>query len=90
MKFPKQEMLDMLNFGIVIEDNIVGHRRWSVDHEIVFKRDGKFYTSSYSIGATESQDESPWEYDGNNVECTEVCRVTKTVEVWVPVSQESK
>lgn len=50
----------------VIYDKIIDNRRWSIDHEIVIKKDGKFYMDTYSVGATESQDESPWEYSEPN------------------------
>lgn len=59
--------------------------RWSIEYELVFKWiDGKFYRTYYSIGATEMQDESPWEYD-NYVECVEVRKEQRLVDVWVDV-----
>lgn len=66
-----------------ISDEIVGTRRWSNDHEAVFQRisDGKFFSVSYSRGATESQDEKPFEYDKEAV-FSEVFRVEKTVIVY--------
>ena len=88
--FARQEMIDMLDgdkeFGTIIEDNIIDHRRWSVDHEIIFERGGRFYAAVYSVGATESQDESPWQYDEDMIECTEVHKTTKTIEVWAPLT----
>lgn len=69
-----------------IKDDIIDHQRWSVVHEIIFKdNDGKFYKTHYSEGATESQDESPWECD-NDIECTEV--ELKKVEVLKWVNKE--
>ena len=52
---------DDSNF-VIIEDRIVGTRRWSVVYEIVVQRktDGKYFRDSYRRGATESQDESPY------------------------------
>ena len=61
-----------------IRDTITGHGRWSVYHELVFKSGGKFYRVSYSIGATESQDEQPFEHGGDR-ECEEVEPYEKTV-----------
>ncbi len=55
--------------------------RWSSHHTIVFLYDGKFYTTSYSQGLTESQDESPWD-NVTEVECIEVHLVEKIVKVW--------
>jgi len=48
----------------IIKDEITDTGRWSVYHDIVIQRksDGKFFADSYSVGATESQDESPYEY----------------------------
>ena len=65
-----------------IKDTITDTRRWSVDHEIIFLHDGKYWQTHYSVGATEQQDESPWEYD-TEVECTEVELKEVTVTKWV-------
>jgi len=67
-----------------VEDKVVDNSRWSVQHEIIFEYDGKFYITSYSVGATEMQDESPWEYD-KTVDCWEVVKKPVTVEQWVEV-----
>ena len=49
----------------LIEDKLVDTSRWSEIHEIVIQRnsDGKYFKDSYSVGATEQQDEQPWEYE---------------------------
>lgn len=43
---------------------IIDNSRWSIQHEIVVRRksDGKFFRDFYSVGATESQDEGPYDY----------------------------
>lgn len=82
--FSKEFMLDMLESGPIHEDRMVDHRRWAVVHEIVFEHEGRFYRTRYSVGATESQDEGPWEGQ-DTVECTEVHQVPKTVMVWEPL-----
>lgn len=48
----------------IISNEIFEHTRWSVHHELIVQRisDGKFFRSYYSKGATEYQDEEPWEY----------------------------
>ena len=68
---------DDSNF-VTIEDKIVGKRRWSIEYEIVVQRksDGKYFKDNYRRGATESQDERPYEYLEPNF--TEVFPVTKT------------
>lgn len=55
-------------------------------YEIVFEHEGKFYRATYSVGATECQDEAPWEYE-DKVLCEEVKQVEKLVKVWVPVDE---
>jgi hypothetical protein len=67
-----------------IYDEICDNGRWSIYHICVFENDGKFYQAGYSVGATECQDESPWEYE-DNIECTEVELKSVMVEKWVPV-----
>ena len=83
----KREMLQELTDGFgdeaeIIKDEVIEHTRWSVVHELIFKKDDKFYVSHYSIGATENQDESAYEYDDAEIECTEVFPVEKTVIVY--------
>ena len=63
-------------------DEITDTSRWSVHHRIVFKHDDKFYETYYSEGATEMQDESPWEYE-EEVECHEVELKEVKVVKWV-------
>ena len=48
----------------IISNKIVSKSRWSYISELIVKTlaDGKFWKSFYSQGATESQDESPYEY----------------------------
>jgi hypothetical protein len=67
-----------------IKNDIVDTGRWSIHHEIIFAHDGKFYQTYYSEGATEMQDESPWEYE-NEVECVEVELKEVKIKKWVPV-----
>ena len=67
-----------------LEENIIDTSRWSIHYEIIFEYDNKFYKTYYSQGATECQDESPWEYE-EEVECTEVHKVPKIIEAWEPI-----
>ena len=64
-----------------LKDTIIGNSRWSIQHEIIFADKGKFYRAHYSAGATEGQDESPWENE-TEVDCTEVHIVEKTIKTW--------
>ena len=88
MKFSK-DMLKDLVWGDAgaeytkVQEEMVGNRRWSIDYYMVFKVEstGKYYQSIYSVGATESQDERPYEYETDMIECAEVAPrlITKTV-----------
>ena len=85
MKFSKEMLINELDLPYSAKiDKVVDNTRWSVIHEIIFEHEGKFYRTSYSVGATEEQDEGPWEYD-DEVECTEVHEVEKVVKVWEAV-----
>lgn len=72
---------DNPNFEI-IETNLVDHGRWTLTYEIVVQRksDGKYFKDYYQKGATESQDESPYEYTNPNF--TEVEKKEKVVIVY--------
>ncbi|MEK4122065.1 hypothetical protein [Lysinibacillus sp. FSL K6-0102] len=65
-------------------DEITDTSRWSIHHRIIFKHEGKFYETYYSEGATEMQDERPWEYE-DEVECDEVELKEVKVLKWVKV-----
>ena len=82
MKF-KKSFLRFEEWDETIYDRIVGHRRWSVDHEVVFKQDGHYYHTGYSVGATEGQDERPYEYEPDEIECPEVWPHEKVVTVYM-------
>ena len=80
---PKKYLINELGLpSEAIVDEITEVSRWSIHHSIVFPYEGKFYRTYYSVGATESQDESPWKYE-DEVECFEV--ELKKVEImkWV-------
>lgn len=69
----------------VIEDNIIDTSRWSIQREAIFEdtKTGKYYSTYYSVGATECQEEGPFEYD--DPELTEVHQVEKVVKFWEAV-----
>ena len=91
MLFKKQWLQDLVWDDVddaeIIENEIVDTSRWSIHHTAVFKLDcnEKFYQTHYSTGATENQDESPYEYDPDEIECVEVAPVTKTITIYAPI-----
>ena len=84
--FSKDYLKDELDlpYSNTVVDKIIDTTRWSIVHGIVFEDHGKFYQTTYSEGATEMQDERPWEYD-DEVECTEVELREVKVKKWMPV-----
>lgn len=87
MKFKKEFLRDELDLPYnAIENHVIDNSRWSIQHEIIFEHEGKFYQAYYSVGATECQDERPWEYE-DEVECTEVVKQEVTRMEWVPVKE---
>lgn len=83
--FDRDFMLDLLGSKAVISDKITDHSRWSVGHELIFSHEDKTYRTHYSVGATESQEEGPWDDEDEGVECCEVQPVEKTVTVYEAV-----
>lgn len=84
MKFDKEFLQEF--DGDTVYDRIVGHSRWSVRHERVFAYEGKFFLTTYSRGATEAQEESPYEYEAEQIECAEVFPRETTVTVYEPAA----
>lgn len=67
----------------LIQDIITAVSRWSTFHQIVFMdKDGSYWMTDYSCGATELQDERPWEYE-DKVECIKVEKKLIQIEKWV-------
>ncbi len=71
--------------GKIIKDEITSNGRWSINHRMIFLYKDKFYMTGYSVGATECQNESPFEFDPAEIECEEVHQVEKVVKVWEKV-----
>jgi hypothetical protein len=88
--FPKDDLLELLDYSKgegfcgyeMISDKILENTRWSIVHQIIFKHGEQFWRTTYRVGATEYQDERPWEHDGDQVSCTEVVPVEKTIIVY--------
>ena len=59
----KEFMQDILWGKNVVRDTIVEHNRWTVRHELIFKEGDKIFRAHYHVGATEYQEEHPWEHE---------------------------
>lgn len=86
MTFTKEFLQnDLYNSANTVLDEITSHGRWSVSHRRIFRHEGRFYETRYSAGATETQDEAPYDYADDNIECPEVVPVEKLITVYDPV-----
>lgn len=79
--FPKATMVNILweDEGEVLSNEIVSRSRWALEHRLIFRWEGNLYQSNYSVGATESQDLTPWEHDGDEILCYQVREVLRAV-----------
>jgi hypothetical protein len=89
MKFPKKDLKDLAYDDASeeytnIENGIIDNGRWTIYHRQVFFHHptGKHYVTTYGVGATESQDEHPYEYEDDMVECNEVRPMEKLITVY--------
>jgi len=72
----------------IVSDDVEDNDRWSIHHCLVVKHlpTDKFYQTYYSVGATEQQDESPFELGDDKNEWDEVEQVEVLTKVWKAVS----
>ena len=70
-----------------VDDWITETDRWSEFHTCVFQWGNQYYMATYSQGATEMQDESPWE-DEPTITTTEVELVKTIKKDWRPVGEK--
>ena len=84
IQLPRQLLLRKLGSKDEVENSVIDTSRWSTHYEFIFKHDGKVYRTYYKRGATEMQDEEPWEYE-DMVDCDEVKKVEVTKYEWVAV-----
>ena len=68
--------------GKTVYDRLTETGRWNIHHERVFKHDDRYYRTHYSLGATEYQEERPYEDAGDEIECTEVFPCERVVTVY--------
>jgi hypothetical protein len=92
MKFKKDELIKLVDGDStelkLIEDKIIDRSRWSIDYELVFEYDGLLYRTYYSMGATEEQDEGPFEFSPEEIECEMVVKVPVWTYEYKPVTKD--
>lgn len=86
-KFTKGEIKEMRwgKVGKVLEKNIVGNDRWTIDKELIFSVGNRFFGVWWTEGATEEQDGCE-EYPDYP---TEVRRVEKVAYDYVPIEENN-
>ena len=91
MFFNKADLIDLANdecsdsdFLVFVTTEYLGKSRWSDRYRLIFqdKATGKTYAVPFSRGATESQDEQPFQYSPDLIDCKEVHAVEKTITVY--------
>ena len=85
MLFDKDYLKEVLDdeVGEVIENKIIETSRWSIHYRMIFKtEDGGLFETFYERGATEMQDQQPYEYDSDEIECSEVKPVKTVVTIY--------
>lgn len=84
MKLTKEKALEILDgdVGEILDQKIIGNSRWSIYYDIIVKLDDRFYRATYSVGATEMQDESPWQYE-KEIEFREVEPIQVNMTIYV-------
>ena len=71
-----------------VSDVIEDTTRWEIVKTMVFQApDGLHYQSTYTEGATEQQEQRPYEYESDTIECTQVQEEVVEVTQWVPVKK---
>jgi hypothetical protein len=89
-KFKKEDLQNLVWEDItegfeVIRDTIEENTRWAILHSMIFKYEDKYYETSYRVGATEQQDERPYEWEDDEIDCYEKVQAEKTVVIYNPV-----
>lgn len=82
MKFKKEFLQNLLWDDKFFDEELYDTSRWSKHYSAIFIFEGKNYMALYSRGATETQDESPFEFDDDEIECYEAIQVVKTIKTW--------
>lgn len=91
MQFKKEDMMEMAygDSEILekISERIIDTSRWSINYEAIFrdKSTDKVYLTFFDKGATEMQEEHPYEWASDMIDCTEVELQLVTKEEWVAV-----
>lgn len=67
---------------LLVHEEFIDSSRWSTHHMMIFKDEDKFYSAYFSRGATEQQEEAPFEYDEDEIKCSQVHEVEVLTKEW--------
>lgn len=90
-KYGKQILKDLLNEELdeqaglrEVSVELAGKTRWHLVYNLIFHdaNDNTYWHTTYSVGATEYQDAFPFDDAPDEVECSQVVPVEKTVVVY--------
>lgn len=79
--FTKDELDELeVRFGgaSVVRDDIVDTTRWGIVHKVVFRADGDLWEITFEEGATEYQEQDPFEYGPHTARKVEARKVEVT------------
>jgi len=79
MLFTKEFLREIA--GDYVHKEHVGSSRWLNDYAAVFEYDGRLYSTVFSVGKSECQEYRMYEDDPDTIECPEVEKYVKVVEV---------
>ena len=84
-KFTKEQLEELMDKPHKVFEEITDHDRWTIHYRVIFLFEGKHYEWHYSIGATETQDQGPFDYfTESDGECAEVHLQDRPTWVHVP------
>ena len=89
MKYFSKDFLQEMLWGEgveLLENELLEVSRWQQHFRMTFKLpDGDIYQVRYTKGATEQQDEQPFEYADDIVPCVQVRPRTQVITVYEPI-----
>ncbi len=86
-EFKKVDLQERLWNGDYKDIFEIGQSRWSSHKAMIFEHEGIYYRAEYSEGLSESQNEAPFEYSDDIIECNEVCQIPVLTKKWVLVEK---
>ena len=91
MKVSKDTLVELAHGGSdpdweVVHEEPISKSRWSINHTNIIKQlsTNRFFSTHFQRGATEYQEQEPYEYEPEEIELVEFVPVEVTVTKYVP------